>query len=117
LGLLYKKLQKLFSKDYQPSKLPPGLRSDLEALAQSATILSQTDQSLGDLVASLEQVRSTGQNRNNPHTVLQEQVAALLKDLEAKLTVEDIEVDGDGHLDRSKWVNFSRISQQLPQVS
>ncbi|HEY9860173.1 MAG TPA: hypothetical protein V6D16_11760, partial [Candidatus Obscuribacterales bacterium] len=50
LGLLVKNLSKLQEKDYQPGKLPPRIRADLQALVESAQVLAQTDSSLDEVV-------------------------------------------------------------------
>lgn len=112
LRLLHKKLSTLVEKDYQPGKIPPGLKRDLETLAQNATLLSQTDQSLSEVVAGLELV-NTHANSHSPHEDMRWQVDQLLANLEARLTPPDIDLE-DEYLDRASWVNFDR---PLAQVS
>ncbi|GAC1453810.1 MAG: hypothetical protein NVSMB70_21020 [Chamaesiphon sp.] len=113
LGVLHKKLTKLQDKDYQPGFLPPGLRSDLQSLIESAKVLSDTDQSLSDVLTGLVELNSTSSNRHSEPDVLRSQIDALLQGLESRLEVPELESNtGDGHLERSQWVNFSKIGQR-----
>ncbi len=116
LGLLVKNLSKIQEKNYQPGKLPPSIRADLQSLVESAQVLAQTDNSLTDLLGNLTTVQSAVQSAStfsNPDA-LREQVDALLKTLVKQLSLPDIETDSPGFdseaqptlWDRAMFINF-----------
>lgn len=107
LQLLHRNLQKLSEKNYEPGKLPAGLKKQLAELVQSASILSETDQSLAQVVADLTQLNTTATTRTAPQDTLREQVDELLEQLETTLAVPDLgAVDELGSEDRAVWTNW-----------
>ncbi|MCU0567188.1 MAG: hypothetical protein MUF49_11390 [Oculatellaceae cyanobacterium Prado106] len=108
LDLLHRSLRKLVEKDYQPGKVPPGLRQQLTELAESATLLSQTDQSLAEVVAGLGIVNQTARLRTSEPEALRSQVDDLLAQLEHRLRVPALEVvESLGSDDRASWLKFA----------
>jgi hypothetical protein len=108
LNLLYRNLKKLSDKDYQPGKLPPGLRQQLVELAESASLLSQTDRSLTQVVTDLNQVNAIAQVPQQEEDRLRTQVDELLNQLESRLRVPAIEVvETLGNDDRATWLKFA----------
>jgi hypothetical protein len=108
LNLLYRSLKKLSEKDYQPGKLPPGLRQQLVDLAESASLLSQTDRSLAQVVTDLHQVNAIARVPQPEEDRLRTQVDELLTQLESRLRVpalEVVEILGDD--DRATWLRFA----------
>jgi hypothetical protein len=108
LNLLYRSLKKLSNKDYQPGKLPPGLRQQLVDLAESASLLSQTDRSLAQVVTDLNQVNATALVPQQEEDRLRTQVDELLTQLESRLRVPALEVvETLGNDDRATWLKFA----------
>jgi hypothetical protein len=108
LNLLYRSLKKLSDKDYQPGKLPPGLRQQLEDLAESANLLSQTDRSLAQVVTDLHQVNAIARVPQQKEDCLRIQVDELLHQLESRLRVPALEVvETLGNDDRATWLKFA----------
>jgi len=108
LNLLYRNLKKLSDKDYQPGKIPPGLKRQLEELAESASILSGTDQSLAQVVEGLTQVNATASVPQAAQDILRVQVDALLSQLESRLRVPELEViESLGNDDRAAWLKWA----------
>jgi hypothetical protein len=108
LNLLYRSLKKLSDKDYQPGKLPPGLRQQLVDLAESASLLSQTDRSLAQVVTDLNQVNATALVPQQEEDRLRTQVDELLTQLESRLRVPALEVvETLGNDDRATWLKFA----------
>jgi len=112
LGLLVKNLTKIQEKDYQPGKLPPKIRTDLQALIESAQVLAQTDRSLDEVVTSLNTVTASSSTANTNTTELRSQVDALLQNLEQRLAAPEIAESQDDQFDRSSFVNFSKRFSQ-----
>lgn len=107
LQLLHRNLQKLSEKNYEPGKLPAGLKKQFAELVQSASILSQTDQSLAQVVADLTQLNTTATTRTAPQDTLREQVDELLERLETTLAMPDLDaVEELGSEDRAVWTNW-----------
>jgi hypothetical protein len=107
LNLLHRHLSKLSEKGYQPGKLPPGLKRQLEELAESASLLSNTDQSLAQVVESLNQVNATARVPQSDQDKLRSQVNDLLTHLESRLRVPELEVvEGMGSDDRAAWLKW-----------
>jgi hypothetical protein len=107
LNLLHRHLSKLSEKGYQPGKLPPGLKRQLEELAESASLLSGTDQSLAQVVESLNQVNATARVPQSDQDKLRSQVNDLLTHLESRLRVPELEVvEGMGSDDRAAWLKW-----------
>jgi hypothetical protein len=108
LNLLYRNLQRILDKNYQPGKLPARIKEQLESLAESASVLSQTDTSLAQVVAGLNQVNTTVQTRQSEQDTLREQVGNLLDQLESRLRPPELEVVEDlGSDDRATWLKFA----------
>jgi hypothetical protein len=108
LNLLYRNLQRISDKDYQPGKLPSRIKEQLESLAQSASVLSQTDASLVQVVAGLTQVNSTVRTSQSEQDTLRGQVDTLLHQLESRLRPPELEVVEDlGSDDRATWLKFA----------
>jgi hypothetical protein len=108
LNLLYRSLKKLSDKDYQPGKLPPGLRQQLTDLAESASLLSQSDRSLTQVVNDLNQVNAIAQVPQREEDRLRTQVDELLNQLESRLRVPALEVvETLGNDDRATWLKFA----------
>jgi hypothetical protein len=108
LNLLYRNLQRLSEKDYQPGKLPSRLKEHLEALAESASVLSQTDASLAQVVAGLTQVNATARTPQSEQDTLRGQVDDLLRQLESRLRPPELEIVEDlGNDDRATWLKFA----------
>jgi hypothetical protein len=108
LNLLYRSLKKLSDKDYQPGKLPPGLRQQLMDLAESASLLSQTDRSLAQVVTDLNQVNAIARVPQPEEDRLRTQVDELLTQLESRLRVPVLEVvETLGDDDRATWLKFA----------
>jgi hypothetical protein len=108
LNLLYRSLKKLSDKDYQPGKLPPGLRQQLVELAESASLLSQTDRSLTQVVTDLNQVNAIALVPQQEEDRLRTQVDELLNQLESRLRVPALEVvETLGNDDRATWLKFA----------
>jgi plasmid maintenance system antidote protein VapI len=107
LNLLYRNLKKLSDKDYQPGKIPPGLKHQLEELTESASILSYTDQSLAQVVEGLSQVNATACIPQAEQDTLRGQVNELLNQLESRLRVPELEVvESLGSDDRATWLKW-----------
>jgi hypothetical protein len=108
LNLLYRSLKKLSDKDYQPGKLPPRLRQQLVDLAESASLLSQTDRSLTQVVTDLHQVNAIARVPQQEEDRLRTQVGELLNQLESRLRVPALEVvEALGDDDRATWLKFA----------
>jgi hypothetical protein len=108
LNLLYRSLKKLSDKDYQPGKLPPGLRQQLVELAESASLLSQTDRSLTQVVTDLNQVNAIACVPQQEEDCLRIQVDELLNQLESRLRVPALEVvETLRNDDRAAWLKFA----------
>ena len=107
LNLLYRNLKKLSDKDYQPGKIPPRLKHQLEELTESANILSHTDQSLAQVVEGLSQVNATACIPQTEQDTLRGQVNELLSQLESRLRVPELEVvESLGSDDRATWLKW-----------
>jgi hypothetical protein len=107
LNLLYRNLKKLSDKDYQPGKIPPRLKRQLEELTESANILSHTDQSLAQVVEGLSQVNATACIPQTEQDTLRGQVNELLSQLESRLRVPELEVvESLGSDDRATWLKW-----------
>ena len=87
------------------------MQRDLESLAESATVLTETDQSFSEIADRLEQVRVTGRDRNQPEAELQFQVQQLLQQIQNRLTVPETDVVET--YDRSAFVDFG---WEMPMV-
>jgi hypothetical protein len=108
LNLLYRSLKKLSDKDYQPGKLPPGLRQQLVDLAESASLLSKTDRSLAQVVTDLNQVNAIALVPQQEQDRLRTQVDELLHQLESRLCAPALEVvETLGDDDRATWLRFA----------
>jgi hypothetical protein len=108
LNLLYRNLQRILDKNYQPGKLPSRIKEQLESLAESASVLSQTDASLAQVVAGLNQVNTTAQTHQSEQDTLRGQVGDLLDQLESRLRPPELEVVEDlGSDDRASWLKFA----------
>ena len=88
------------------------MQRDLESLAESAIVLTETDQSFSEIADRLQQVRATGRDRNQPEEELQSQVQQLLQQIQNRLTVPETEVSETW--DRSAFVDFG---WELPMAS
>jgi hypothetical protein len=108
LNLLYRSLKKLSDKDYQPGKLPPGLRQQLVDLAESASLLSKTDRSLAQVVTDLNQVNAIALVPQQEQDRLRTQVDELLHQLESRLRAPALEVvETLSDDDRATWLRFA----------
>ena len=104
LSVLQRQLQQVVDRGWISGRLPVGMQRDLESLAQSAQVLTQTDQSFADIATHLTQVNATGRDRNQPEDELQHQVQHLLNQIQSHLTVPESEPLET--LDRSAFVDF-----------
>jgi hypothetical protein len=108
LTLLYRNLSKLSEKGYQPGKLPPGLKRQLEELAESAHLLSGSDRSLSQVVEGLNQANLTACDSQSDQETLRSQVNELMQQLESRLRVPELEViDSLGSEDRAAWLKWA----------
>lgn len=113
LQLLQHNLQKIVAKDYAPANLPQGLRQRLQEITESAALLAETDESLQQVVAQLQNVQTTAKSTQQPHSNgLREQVNALLEQINQQLTptewVDDCSTDDEAFADdRAQWVQWS----------
>ena len=104
LSVLQRQLQQVVDRGWLSGRLPVGMQRDLESLAESATVLTETDQSFSEIADRLEQVRATGRDRNQPEAELQFQVQQLLQQIQNRLTVPETDVVET--YDRSAFVDF-----------
>ena len=104
LSVLQRQLQQVVDRGWISGRLPVGMQRDLESLAQSAQVLTQTDRSFADIATHLTQVNETGRDRTQPESELQNQVQQLLNQIQNHLTVP--EPDQSETLDRSAFVDF-----------
>jgi chromosome segregation ATPase len=108
LTLLYRNLSKLSEKSCQPGKLPPGLKRQLEELAENANLLSGSDQSLSQVVEGLNQANATACDSKADQDTLRAQVNELLHQLESRWRVPALEViDSLGSEDRATWLKWA----------
>jgi hypothetical protein len=108
LTLLYRNLSKLSEKGYQPGKLPPGLKRQLEELAENAHLLSGSDRSLSQVVEGLNQTNLTACDSQSDQETLRSQVNELMQQLESRLRVPELEViDSLGSEDRAAWLKWA----------
>ena len=104
LSVLQRQLQQVVDRGWISGRLPVGMQRDLESLAQSAQVLTQTDQSFADIATHLTQVNATGRDQTQPEDELQHQVQHLLNQIQSHLTVPDSEPLET--LDRAAFVDF-----------
>ena len=104
LSVLQRQLQQVVDRGWLSGRLPVGMQRDLESLAESATVLTETDQSFSEIADRLEQVQATGRDRNQPEAELQFQVQQLLQQIQNRLTVPETDVIET--YDRSAFVDF-----------
>ena len=104
LSVLQRQLQQVVDRGWISGRLPVGMQRDLESLAQSAQVLTQTDRSFADIATHLTQVNATGRDRTQPESELQNQVQQLLTQIQNHLTVPESEPLET--LDRSAFVDF-----------
>ncbi len=104
LSVLQRQLQQVVDRGWISGRLPVGMQRDLESLAQSAQVLTQTDRSFADIAIHLNQVNETGRDRTQPESELQNQVQQLLNQIQNHLTVPESEPLET--LDRSAFVDF-----------
>jgi predicted transcriptional regulator len=104
LSVLQRQLQQVVDRGWISGRLPVGMQRDLESLAQSAQVLTQTDQSFADIATHLTQVNATGRDRTQPESELQNQVQHLLNQIQSHLTVPESEPSET--LDRAAFVDF-----------
>ena len=104
LSVLQRQLQQVVDRGWLSGRLPVGMQRDLESLAESAIVLTETDQSFSEITDRLQEVRATGLDRNQPETELQSQVQQLLQQIQNRLTVPETEASETW--DRSAFVDF-----------
>ena len=112
LSVLQRQLQQVVDRGWLSGRLPVGMQRDLESLAESAIVLTETDQSFSEIADRLQEVRATGRDRNQPESELQLQVQQLLQQIQNRLTVPETEVSETW--DRSAFVDFG---WEMPMAS
>ena len=91
LSVLQRQLQQVVDRGWLSGRLPVGMQRDLESLAESAIVLTETDQSFSEIADRLQQVQAMGRDRNQPEEELQSQVQQLFQQIQNRLTVPETE--------------------------
>ncbi|MBE9032425.1 hypothetical protein IQ266_22055 [filamentous cyanobacterium LEGE 11480] len=108
LSVLHDALQRVSDAGWNAGAMPNGMQQRLKALAESAQVLSVTDHSLATMVEQINGVRSIGARPSENENALQNQVAALLGQLNHQMQQQTTELleDADSGFDRSDFVDW-----------
>ena len=106
LALLRQHLERVLSSGWNAGAMPAGMQRQLESLAASAQVLTQSDQSLAVVVERIDRIRETGADRSADEGALQDEVAALLNQLNQQLTGNAVVPSEIESLDRAYFVEF-----------
>jgi hypothetical protein len=106
LALLRQHLERVLSSGWNAGAMPAGMQRQLESLAASAQVLTQSDQSLAVVVERIDRIRETGADRSADEGALQDEVAALLSQLNQQLTGNAVVPSEIESLDRAYFVEF-----------
>jgi molecular chaperone GrpE (heat shock protein) len=82
------------------------MQRQLESLAAAAQVLTTSDQSLAAVVERIDRVRETGADRSANEGALQDEVEALLNQLNQQLNGNAVERSEVESLDRAYFVEF-----------
>jgi hypothetical protein len=106
LELLRQHLERVLSSGWNAGAMPAGMQRQLASLAESAQVLTQSDQSLALVVERIDRVRETGADRSADEGALQDEVEALLNQLNQQLHGNAVECSDVASLDRAYFVEF-----------